>query len=855
MKKYLFLAIAAIAAFGCQEKPEETLEPSASYRILGRMAGDESKVYIEDTGNGIFKHIFSDGDAISVFVSDETPAAEFSVPTGGGGKSVAYFEGSTQITGNTVYAVYPSNSANRMTTPGTFTVTYPAAQTYTAGSYDPAANVYVAQGGALDGAGSLEEHYLNFVNTTSYLRVSLYGLDSDGQPATVSKIELSTIGGEAIAGTGTVTIQDGSITAPVTISDQDASSVITLNCGDVTIGSTAGEATDFYFAVPSVTFDENFKGYQIAIYSGSGESETHQWRTFSKVMQPNMVRTLSALEYNPFTSKSGATLAAGYIFANYIKGIANPGTTISYVNDDSSNPTRLVSIPDDKITKIVFAVRKNMTGVSGTEIQKGGTTPKIIASYKNGVMTIQTAADTINISDGGYLFNNLTALQEIEGLEGLNANTSGYYNCAFYGCSSLTDLDISSFYVRNITNIKFDHMFYGCTSLKTLSLPLNALNGNNYVRRAASIDSMFYNCSSLTAINNLNLIGSRGTSQSTYLLTSTSGMFSGCSSLKSITLGEYFTCDEVTDMSGMFEGCSGFTSANFRLTYLNTKKVKNASRMFKGVYSNSTGYVNHIRFNANMTFAACTDFSEMFSGCTYLYNIENSNLIAPAGGDNTTISCDSMFSGCPNLGYNTNYPQLDLSGFAPAGKVNARNMFSGTSSGNTYTANKMKKIIFSADGFSLSSGYCMFRYNSGLTNMASLQNFDKLKTSEATSLYMMFAYCTNLTGLNLSNFNTAKVTTMYGMFYGSSKLVQLDLSTFSSAALTSVQYMFANCSTLTSVTFGSNFTGDALTNASNFINKNPSATLTITCPAALETKLKSLVPALSGYTNLAWVNN
>ena len=370
MKKYLFLAIAAIAAFGCQEKPEEILEqPSASYRILGRMAGDESKVYIEDTGNGIFKHIFSDGDAISVFVSDETPAAEFSVPTGGGGKSVAYFEGSTQITGNTVYAVYPSNSANRMTTPGTFTVTYPAAQTYTAGSYDPAANVYVAQGGALDGAGSLEEHYLNFVNTTSYLRVSLYGLDSDGQPATVSKIELSTIGGEAIAGTGTVTIQDGSITAPVTISDQDASSVITLNCGDVTIGSTAGEATDFYFAVPSVTFDENFKGYQIAIYSGSGESETHQWRTFSKVMQPNMVRTLSALEYNPFTARRGATLAAGYIFANYIKGIANPGTTISYVNNVPSNPTRYVSSPDNKITKIVFAVRKNMTGVSGTEVQ------------------------------------------------------------------------------------------------------------------------------------------------------------------------------------------------------------------------------------------------------------------------------------------------------------------------------------------------------------------------------------------------------------------------------------------------------------------------------------------------------
>ena len=94
----------------------------------------------------------------------------------------------------------------------------------------------------------------------------------------------------------------------------------------------------------------------------------------------------------------------------------------------------------------------------------------------------------------------------------------------------------------------------------------------------------------------------------------------------------------------------------------------------------------------------------------------------------------------------------------------------------------------------------MFYACSQLT-MLDLSNFN---TSNVTTMDSMFYGCNNLTTLDLSNFNTSKVTVMYGMFRNMSKLTLLDLSNFDTSKVTTMNYMFGGCSKLTSLNL-SNF--------------------------------------------------
>ena len=77
----------------------------------------------------------------------------------------------------------------------------------------------------------------------------------------------------------------------------------------------------------------------------------------------------------------------------------------------------------------------------------------------------------------------------------------------------------------------------------------------------------------------------------------------------------------------------------------------------------------------------------------------------------------------------------------------------------------------------------------------------------------MFAYCSSLTSLNLSNFDTSKVTIMHSMFAYCSKLKFLELSNFKTSEVSDMGYMFINCSSLTSLNL-SNFDTSKVTDMS-----------------------------------------
>lgn len=112
-------------------------------------------------------------------------------------------------------------------------------------------------------------------------------------------------------------------------------------------------------------------------------------------------------------------------------------------------------------------------------------------------------------------------------------------------------------------------MFYGCSNLTNLDLSIWDTSAN------CSIGGMFYGCSNLT---NLNL-----TSWGTSKVTDMGETFSGCSSLTTMDILSDWNTSNVTDMSSMFSDCSNLTSLN--LSSWDTSNVGmlgSMSRMFYG---------------------------------------------------------------------------------------------------------------------------------------------------------------------------------------------------------------------------------------------------------------------------------
>jgi surface protein len=133
----------------------------------------------------------------------------------------------------------------------------------------------------------------------------------------------------------------------------------------------------------------------------------------------------------------------------------------------------------------------------------------------------------------------------------------------FYGCSSLTNLDLNSFNTSNVTDMHL--MFHGCSSLTNLDL------SSFDTSKVTSMDDIFGGCSSLTNLDLSNFDTSK--------VTNMSGMFESCSNLTNLDLSSFNTSN-VTYMQYMFYGCSSLT--NLDLGSFDTSKVTSFKEMFSG---------------------------------------------------------------------------------------------------------------------------------------------------------------------------------------------------------------------------------------------------------------------------------
>ena len=87
------------------------------------------------------------------------------------------------------------------------------------------------------------------------------------------------------------------------------------------------------------------------------------------------------------------------------------------------------------------------------------------------------------------------------------------------------------------------------------------------------------------------------------------------------------------------------------------------------------------------------------------------------------------------------------------------------------------------------------RMNSMFTGCSSLKSIDftNVNTSRVEWMGWMFNNCPSLTSLNLSNFDTSKVIWTFNMFQGCSSLKTLDLKNFVTPKLTETYNMFKGC--------------------------------------------------------------
>ena len=205
----------------------------------------------------------------------------------------------------------------------------------------------------------------------------------------------------------------------------------------------------------------------------------------------------------------------------------------------------------------------SLAAQAGENIASGtwGTCPWEISA--DGVLTVHpgTGADTNGPSPWAEQAEEITkAVFKAENGNKVIAPADCSY--LFWGCHSLTSIDLSGFDTANVTNMYA--MFGHCLSLASLDL------SSFDTRNVTNMGDMFRTCRSLTSVD----LSSFDTGN----VTDMHNMFLVCESLTSLDLSSFDTRN-VAGMFAMFSGCSSLVSldlSSFDTSNMNAMEMDNA---------------------------------------------------------------------------------------------------------------------------------------------------------------------------------------------------------------------------------------------------------------------------------------
>ena len=101
--------------------------------------------------------------------------------------------------------------------------------------------------------------------------------------------------------------------------------------------------------------------------------------------------------------------------------------------------------------------------------------------------------NTSNVTDMGGMFINCSSLTSLD-ISNFDTSNVSDMSLMFLGCSSLKSLDVSKFNTSNV--IDMHQMFDDCISLKSINF-----GSHFYTNKATDMGLMFYGCSSLTSLD------------------------------------------------------------------------------------------------------------------------------------------------------------------------------------------------------------------------------------------------------------------------------------------------------------------------------------------------------------------
>ena len=742
MKKVLFLSTLIAAVLLASSCKKEQ-----ELVTLGAVISQPGKTYIDDR-----YPCWNNGD--QVYVNNAAyPISAASGPSA----QIADVVGSDSYRAIFPASLVPANMD--ITNSSSIPVTLPATQIYTL--VNGHQRVDAPMGAYTDG------EILQFHNLCSIVHVVVN--NNTGSDMALDKLRIAT-DNAYLSGTGTATVT-GADNDGITLSSDASHSVSLRIAGPTSVTLAAGAQSAFDIYVPAFPTDN----VTITLYTTNGYY--YELPKNGVALTPNTYTTVT-LNVTSLTQILAAELVDG--------------------------PTFNAAIPDNA-TAVVFEYNSSVR--IGRLLSTSNSPVPIYGRLYGTIWKVSTNASMINANpncDG--MFNMKSHLNTIDFGESLNTSNVTSMAKLFYGCSELTNIDLSNYNTENVTDMS--GMFYFCNSLTNINLS-NFNTGN-----VTDMSFMFKDCSSLTSLDL--------SSFNTENVTDMNNMFGG-GNLTSLDVS-YFNTENVTNMCGMFGGCSSLT--NIDLSNFNTENVTNMAGMFIGC--SSLIYIDVSHLNTENT----THMGGMFSGCSSLIYIDVSHLNT----ENTT-HMGGMFSYCSSL------TSIDLSNFNTENVTSMNGMFS-------YCSSLTSIDLSNFNTENVTDMTMMFLDCSSLTSL-DLSNFN---TENVTNMSYMFSGCSSLASLDLSNFNTENVMGMSLMFSGCSSLTSLDLSNFSTENVTDMSWMFSACRSLTSLDL-SNFDMSSVTNK-NYMCENlatTSGTCIITCPAAVQTALQSGTNLPTSGVTFTWV--
>ena len=330
----------------------------------------------------------------------------------------------------------------------------------------------------------------------------------------------------------------------------------------------------------------------------------------------------------------------------------------------------------------------------------------------------------------------------------------------FYGMGNLQSFTgISYLNTSEVTNMSL--MFQSCTQLT--SLDLSHFNTS----KVTKMNGMFSNCSSLTSLD----LSSFNTSK----VTNMGWMFSNCSNLRTIYVGNSWSTAAVTSSTNMFSDCTSLVGGQGTTYNASNPKDKTYAHIDGG--TSNPGYFTEFKeayacytsSNTTLTFYYDSQRSSR-TGTTYDLNTGNNNPGWETDGTNANVTKVVFNSSFANARPTTTYHW-----FYNMGNLQS---ITGIEYLNTSEVTKMVWMF----------GYCV-----SLTSL-DLSHFN---TSKVTNMGEMFYNCSGLTSLDLSSFNTSKVNQMDYMFCYCSNLRTVYVGNgWSTAAVTNSDNMFKYCTSL-----------------------------------------------------------